>query len=181
MFNQYVRHDSLSCLLNRDCQVEIKPEPFRMQGSLTLCVTYSEYKNYILSLPAETYIKLSADYSLLHNLASTDSPRLYNYFLRDISFAIAKEVCYAEAYGKRATVILPTSLTCGKTSLTQFLNTYSFYYQNSTLVSKHLSDNGFAIRPIKNPHNRRLYNLSTVLQELAQAPVALKEIGLVYD
>lgn len=181
MIEQYVRANCLSCLLNRNNQVEIIPEPFRMQSSVSLRVTYSEYRNYILSLPQDTLIKLCADVELLRNLASTESPKLYNYFLRDIAFAICKEVHYAEKYRKKATVIVPASFVEQTSSVSDCVQNYGYCSDVEVELKESITNAGFPLGNMSNTHNMQLYKLAVVLQALSKVPTTMKEISLVYD
>ena len=181
MIEQYVQANSLSCLLNEDSTVELIPEPFRMQGSVSFRVTYSEYSNYILSLPADTGIKLMSEFSYLQNLAATCNPKLYSCFLRDISFAICKEVWFAECYKKDASVILPASFSGNTIKVSDCLESYQYCKDVELELLGKVNCAGFVIPKISSMQNLRLIQVAVVLYSLSMASQVMDEVNLVYD
>jgi len=181
MIEQFVQANSLSCLLNGDSSIEIIPEPFRMQGSVSFHVTYSEYSNYILSLPVDTDIVLMSKYSYLRNLASSDNPKLYSCFLQDIAFAICKEIWFAERYRKDASIILPASFNGKNVKASDCLKTYPLCKDVELELLSRLSTQGFVLNKIERVRNIYLKNLAVVLFSISKVPVVMEEVNLVYD
>lgn len=181
MIEQYVQANSLSCLLNQDSSVELIPEPFRMQSSVTFRVSYSEYSNYILSLPVDTRIVLMSSYRYLRNLASSSNPKLYSYFLQDMAFAICKEIWFAEKYDKDASIILPTSFKGENLKVSDCIKSYQFCLDVEQELMARLNQAGFGLHSIKRVQNMLLKNLAVVLFAMSKAPAVLEEVNLVYD
>lgn len=181
MIEQYVNANSLSCLFNRNKSIEIIPEPFRMQGSVSFRVTYSEYSNYILSLSPETSIVLTSDLSYMKNLATTKNPKLYSCFLKDMSFAIAKEIWYAESYKKNASIILPASFNGKDLLVSECLKSYEYCKNLEVEFLSMLSEINYTLNKIKSLHNELLFKLSIVLFSTSNVPTIMEEVNLVYD
>lgn len=181
MIEQYVQANSLSCLLNEDRMVEIIPEPFRMQGSVSFRVTYSEYINYILSLPMDSGIKLMSDFPYLRNLASTHNPKLYSCFLKDLAFAICKEIWFAESYRKDASIILPASFNNKPARVSECITSYSYCREVEPELLYKVESVGFGLQKVKREQNVHLLQLAVILYSIAKAPVVLEEVNLVYD
>ena len=181
MIEQYVQANSLSCLLNEDCSAELIPEPFRCQGSISFRVTYSEYSNYILSLPSDSGIILMSDFSLLRNLASTGNPKLYACFLKDLAFAICKEIWFAEAYSKDASIILPASFNGNNVALSVYLKSYEACKAVEMELVDKVQSAGFRSLKTKRRQNKSLYQLAVILYYLSKITPGMKEVNLVYD
>lgn len=102
-------YECLSAVLDRRTFLEVVPEPFRLQSNTVFRINYSEYNKYILSLPMDSEVLLSGPIINLQSLASTNSPLLFKFFLRDIAFALCKELWFAVCYSRDASTYLPTS------------------------------------------------------------------------
>lgn len=181
MVEQYVSANSLSCLLNRNCFVELIPEPFRMQYSVSFRVAYSEYINYILSLKEDSGVKLTSDFQYLKNLVSVNHPRLYSCFLQDIAFAICKELHFAEKYNKDASVIIPTSFRNTAMKVTDCLKSYSACREVEGEMIEQVTSTGYSLKSVKRPANIPLFQLAVILYQLSKATTEVKEVSLVYD
>lgn len=181
MIEQYVQANSLSCLLNQDKSVEIIPEPFRMQGSVSFRVTYSEYSNYILSLPKDNCIVLMSSFNNLRNLAATGNPKLYTYFLKDLAFAICKEVWFAECYQRDASVILPASFEGQSILVSDCLKSYQYCQEVEWELMNVLQTAGFELSKVKREQNVFLKQLAVILYSMSKVPKVLEEVNLVYD
>lgn len=181
MIEQYVQANSLSCLLNRDSFVEVIPEPFRMQGMVSFRVTYSEYINYILSLPVDSGIILSNEFTYLRNLASSANPKLYAYFLQDMAFAICKELVFAEKYRQDASVILPASFNGNNVMASAYLESYRYCVEVEKELLNKVSTAGFGQLKVQRDHNRSLFKLAVILYFMSKVPTVMEEVNLVYD
>lgn len=181
MIEQFVKANCLSCLLNENSNVELIPEPFRMQGTVSFRVTYQEYTRYILSLTNRTGIILMADFEYLKELASSQNPRLYTCFLNDMSFAIIKEVWFAERYKKKASVILPASLDSKPWSVSDVLKYYQVSGNAELLLCQKVTSRGFELKPPKIEQNKNLFKLAVILFYMASVSTNPREIDLVYD
>ena len=181
MIEQYVPASSLSCLLNQDISVEKLPEPFRMQGSISFRVTYSEYSEYVLSLPLDTQVILMLDCQNLRNLAANGNPVLYSWFLKDMAFAICKEIWYSEAYQKDASIILPASFNGNNIKVSDCLSYYSVSRGVESLLVHRVLSAGFESRKIQRFQNQYLFQLAVTLYYLSTIPSGMEEVNLVYD
>jgi hypothetical protein len=181
MIEQYVQANSLSCLMNEDRTIEIIPEPFRMQGSVSFRVTYSEYSNYILSLPKDTGVILMSELSYLRNLASSDNPKLYSCFLKDLAFAICKEVWFSECYAKDASIILPASYISKVMTVSAILQSYLYCRDVESELLGKVQSAGFKPFKTQRIQNIRLVQLAVVLYSMSKVPNGVEEVNLVYD
>lgn len=178
--NYSVKAGSLSCLLNRDTSIEILPEPFRLQGTVIFHVAYSEYINYISSLPVDSCIQLGAPISTLKTLILGKSPQLYLQFLQDMAFALYKEVWFAETYSVDGTVILPEGRSTA-VPLSTFLSLYSTARGKESEMLQRATEFGFGLKKCRRRHNEVLRQTSVCLYHLSQLQSNVTEISLVYD
>lgn len=181
MIEQCVNANSLSCLLNADYRAEQIPEPFRMQSSVSFRVTYSEYYNYILSLRDDSPVMLMCDRRYLKSLAMGQSSRLYNCYLQDMAFAICKELAYAEAYGKDATVILPTSFNGKDVLLSDCISYYELCEVEESELFLVVNNTGFMLKSIRRAHNQKLWKLAVFLFTMSKSQNIAEEVNLVYN
>lgn len=172
--------ESFTCLLDRNSQVEIVPEPFRLQSSVAFRLAYSEYANYIISLGSNNRVRLSADYKRLLDLADKKSPLLYKYYLQDVAFAIVKELCFAQAYNCDATIILPTSDT-DAVSISDMVKHYDIAKSIEDTFIREVQSFGFDCKIPKSEHNLLLYKLAVVLYYLAPHLKPQKAVSILYD
>lgn len=182
MIEQYASSSCLSCLVNSVKELEHLPEPFRMQHNVTFRVTLSTYTEFILSITPNTGVRLMTQLGTLQQLASVRSPRLYNYFLADISFAILKEISYAENYDRYATVILPTAQNAKNVAVSYLMDMYnSVSYGVEDELRRFVLMCGYTL-PIKvSTRNTDLYRTAIVLYNLSKCTTAVKEVNLLYD
>lgn len=182
MVEQYASADCLSCLLNSYKQLEVLPEPFRMQDKVAFRVTPSAYTEFILTLGPSSSVRLMTQLGVLKRLASIGSPKLYNCFLADIAFAILKEISYAEVFNKYATVILPTSRT-SKNVCTSYLS--EVYSALNVEVENELRERvrsfGFELPMVVSTNNIDLYKSAVVLYSLSKCDTAVSEVNVLYD
>ena len=181
MITECVKANALSCLLNEDPGIEQLPEPFRMQSTVTFCVPYSEYSKYILSLRDGDGVLLMSSISLLRDLASSGSPLLFKYFLRDVAFAICKELFYATAWKHDASVILPTSSDGTVVPTSRILSLYPSAKQYESELCGKMDNAGFKVSTKLSEHNKRLYQIAVVLYHLSYQDATQKQVSLVYD
>lgn len=182
MSEQYATASCLSCLLDSRKELEPYPEPFRLQQHMTFRVTLSTYTDYILSLPSNTSVRLLSRIDNLKALASLRSPRLYNFFLRDMAFALLKEISYAEEYSAHATVILPASDSGSVVSTSDMLRNYGLDddhigYQLRELLKSY----GYTMPKNISVINKDLFDLAVVLYKLSTVKSVVKEIHFLYD
>lgn len=181
MVEHYVQANSLSCLLDETFLAEMIPEPFRMQGSVSFRVTYSEYSNYILSLPMDSGITLMSDFAYLRNLATTGSPKLYLHFLKDLSFAICKELWFAEYFSKDASIILPASFNGNDIPLSSCLQSYIYCRDVEGELLDRVQSAGFKPYRVKRQMNIALHRLAVILYSMSKVSDVMEEVNLVYD
>lgn len=185
MFRQSVRAEALSCILNRDLWgIEPFPEPFRLQGDVTLCVAYSEYINYINSMPEDSQVVLSLEINKLKNLARSDSSTLYSYFLRDMAFAICKELFWASRYQTDGTVILPIATDASRATVmvSEWFVYFGFLADASNDMLYKMAQAGYGTLNVQGEHNSNLLKIAAILDQLANRHNAtLGEVNLSYD
>lgn len=182
MISTLVNAAGLSCLLHRDYACERVPEPFRMQKDVSFYVTYSAYVNYIIALPSDTLVKLSAPVSQLKELALTSNRQLISFFLQDIAFAILKEVFYAERYNSDASKILPFSYAGIEIKATDLLCAYAAHYSPyREVLGRQLLDAGFVFTREVTGLNAKLYSMAVSLYGYALSSKHYDEVNLVYD
>lgn len=109
MFECHAKSTDLLCLMSLDKTLEPYPEPFRMQPLLCVKVSPDIYREFILKLPEGADVLITGQIEQIRHYAIIGSPLLYNCFLREMAFVIAKEVYYAEKYQKECTRIVPSS------------------------------------------------------------------------
>lgn len=181
MTTESIRANALSCLVDENPTIERLPEPFRMQSSVIFYVPYSEYSKYILSLKDVDGIVLMTPLSLLRDLASSESPLLFKYFLRDMSFAICKELFYSAAWKQDASVILPTAINATVLPTTRIESMYESARQYEQELCNKMQNAGYKVSTKLSMHNTRLYKIAVVLYHLSYQSAMLKPVSLVYD
>lgn len=171
--------DILATVLILDKRLEPQPEPFRCQPSVHFIVSFEEYIKFVRSelgtgydwLATPTRELLSLIWELDQNNSESARRKLFTAFLKDMAFAVMKEVCIAEALGKSATNITH------RTSLSQKVlgpEDYRTYFANvkdhvdSSLLG-YLSRNGYIVRSVSGP-NRHCYEYAVTLMFLSDKP-----------
>lgn len=181
MVEYYAKGTELLCLMNMNPDLEPVPEPFRMQSSVVLRVTLTAYVDFIRMIPADVdSIRLTGDVNVTKHLARVNSPILYNCFLRDMSFAIAKELHFAEKYKRKATAMLPTSHTCS----TMLNSTIDSIYEHEcdtarTTLNEIIASYGFEIPNSISSVNEPSYRLAVYLLQQS-ANEGLQEYNFTY-
>ena len=181
MIDAFVKADSLSCLFHRDIASEVLPEPFRMQRDVSFHVTYSEYFSYIISLPSDSPIILSAPLQLLKELALVGNPELLRYYYLDMAFAQAKEVFFAEFFGKDASCIVPTSFNDNNIQLSSMLLAYQHYSNYYTELMRNLKASGYTFTKNVNGYNANLLKIAVILIGWSRSNKVMDEVNLICD
>ena len=181
MFQQYPKASNLSCLLSANKNSELIPEPFRMQPKVIFKVTYSEYINYVLSLTSAMSVKLMTSTSVLSDMATVGHPKLYNYFLKDMAFAIIKELYYASICKKTASVILPASFNNNNVGLQRLLGVYANCSAAQAELMRKCEVVGYTLPKQLLGHNAQLFQIAVVLYSISMNDNAVEEMNLVYD
>lgn len=172
----------LSCLLSGNMGYELYPEPFRMQQGMLFRVAYSEYINFILSLPKESPVVLMNNRDYLTSLATTDQPILYKFFLQDIAFAILKELHFAEMYKVAATAILPGDYDSGvQWKLSDFIQLFQYCVESQAKLREQAEARRLLIPAKISKVNESLYQTAVVLYNISLSNGDIDEIQLVYD
>ena len=181
MLQLYAKADNLSCLVNTDSSIELIPEPFRMQSNVLFKVTYSEYVNFVLSLTLDSKVKLMTPTSVLLNMARTKQPKLYNCFLRDMAFAMLKEIMFAEHYKERATVIIPASYNRRNVVVSDMLKLSDQCVTAQVDLVRQMKLLGYAYPKEISAKNADLFRMAVVLYHMALSERPVEEINVVYD
>lgn len=100
--------ESLAALLVLDRTLEPCPEPFRMQPSLTLSVSFDEYCKFVRTLPDTPQYLFNPLPKLWEKLERGEVLPLVKAFYTDMAGAVGKELFYAEYAQRPATTIRHT-------------------------------------------------------------------------
>ncbi len=169
MIEYYAKGSDLLCILCLNPALEPLPEPFRLQESVLLRVTFHDYVDFIHSLQFEAgSLMLAGDLNVTRRFAQLRSPLLYNCFLRDMAFALGKELSYAEHYSKHGTAIVPTS----DTQLTISKAAYAGAAQRCASLHRQMQDvlksYGYSLPASVSSCNSDLYDLALYLLYLSK-------------
>lgn len=175
-----VNAGSLSSLMDTRGSIELIAEPYRLQRGVALSVPYSEYVKYIQMLPSDSTIVLFSDTQTTLRYATTKDPHLYNSYLKDVAFAICKELFYSERCEEAATVIVPYSYNSDSWDVSRFLQMVS--------VTPYVEQEFEYLLKTHNHHERVRTERNKTLKKLAQAIYKLStldnvsgELCLAYD
>lgn len=183
MIQQFVKANQLSCLMDVNIVSERFPEPFRLQPNVQYCVTYEEYINYVMSLRADSTVKLTQRITTLVDMAQAEQMELYNCFLECMAVAIMKELHFAETYNCAGSVIIPVADT--NPSLCSDL--LSLHWKGASeqapvFVQFCRKFCGYYIPTKFNPKNEHLFRLAMVLFRISKLlKFKGSELNLVYD
>lgn len=181
MITERVKYDAMTCIISEDPTLELLPEPFRMQGGISFCVPYNEYKRYILTLEDDCDAKLMTDVKILQRLAEQSSPILFRCFLKDMAYAICKEIFYASTRDKEASVIIPVADDATVLYASNLVNLYSFAKEHESDLQRVMRQTGYELPDGLSEHNSELYKLAVVLYHLSYQSTMNGFISLVYD
>lgn len=180
MVQQFVKASQLSCLMNGNVGAERYPEPFRMQADVAFYVTYSEYISYISLLTESDGISLMTPIEELVYKAMTNQPDLYKHFLWDLSFAMVKEISFAEQYRRPATLILPES----ENNPVKMRYLVDMHFSNCNAAKELLltkcNQKGFPIQYEVSAQNRLYFQTAIVLYYLSMVLHRFDELNVVY-
>lgn len=171
--------DILATVLILDKRLEPQPEPFRGQPSVHFVVSFEEYIKFVrtelglgydwLYTPTSTLLKYVRELDQHNSELARKS--LFTAFLRDMAFAVMKEVCISESLGKRATKITHSTLLSQKVLGPEDYSTYFANVKNHVepVLFGYLSRNGYTVRSISGP-NMSHYEYAISLLFLADKP-----------
>lgn len=179
MVEQFVQADSMSVLFNRDISVEIFPEPFRLQDNVLIRVAYSEYINYIKTLSDDAHIQLGADLSLLKKYASCGNDELYLQYLRDMMFALSKELYFGELCKCPCTWILPNSGT-NDLPLSTLLQWFPQCAKYASMYRDYMLSWGYKIPKVLQPQHLDVYRVAIILYACVVSNSSVK-FNVTYD
>ncbi len=180
MIEQSVPYSEMSCLFQQDKDLEILPEPFRLQQNVTFYVMYSEYVKYIKSFEDLRKLKLSYDASYLRALAVSGSQKLYNCFLADMAFAICKEVSFSEECDLPASVILPAAYGVELQTVSSFASLYSNRITCEAELFSNVNKSGFVLSGKYTDRNLLLLKTAVLLYHMSKVYKGNTEINLIY-
>jgi hypothetical protein len=127
-------------------------------------------------------IRLMTDINVLSDMASTNQPYLYNCFLKDIAFAIIKELSFAERYMKKASVILPASMKSNNlVHVTHLLSLFDKCQEAQRELIMCCKTLGYTLPKEVSGVNANSFKLAVVLYYLYKQPHPVEEMNLVYD
>jgi len=170
MIVNYVDADCLATLLLLDKEMEQLPEPLRMQPNSTFVITLDAFKTFVSDyLSIYDYLCLPTR-DLKNAIASDFKPLILKGFYMCVARAVAKELHYAERYGKDATTILHSiegsrvrTMSLGKVE-TEFHN-----YREKTEVSlgQYMAERDFMIPGVFRRANYPKWKYACVLEAWA--------------
>lgn len=169
--------DSLACLLDLKSSLEPLPEPFRMQKDAILKLPYAAYTYYV-SMKTDYELTLVDGLHVRRVLADADSPKLYQYFLKDTAFAILKELCFAEYYGEKATTIIPTSDLEHKVSMQVVNMIYESCESEGIEMVKRFNEFGYRLSNKISPLNLQSFKLAVMLYHMSIFDRLPQEVGI---
>lgn len=180
MYRCLVTANALSSLLDTRSGIELVAEPYRLQSEVTLCVAYSEYVNYVNSLTNDSVVCLASGTSTAIQYAVEQNPKLYSCYLKDIAFAICKELAYSEHERKGATVILPTSHRYGSTAVSYLLRLLKGDSVSRQELDSLLESTSYGTK-LKSVRNKSLKDIAYALVQLSHNSAFMSELNLDYD
>lgn len=177
MITSDVGSDSLAALLLLERDFEPTPEVFRCQPTVIFYVDFQEYINFCssylgktdyLTTPSRELQKLVREYRLGSESAKNS---LFSAFLKDMAFAVCKELHFAEALGKGATNIV--HVTESRVLLTQgdidkyFVNVAERVFP---ILLSRLANKGYALPSQISARNAHLFKYAVVMYYLSDQP-----------
>lgn len=177
MINKVVSYESLAVLLLLEKDFEPTPEVFRCQPKVKLTIPFDEYLNFVeyelgvvdfLATPSKELQALVREY----RLGNEDSgKKLFSAFLKDMAFAVCKELYYAESLGKGATSIVH-SVHAGTEMSEQDIETYFANVVNQVVpkLVKGLSCKDYAMPNQISAQNAIHFKYAVVMYYLSTAP-----------
>ena len=162
--------DCLATFLLLDKQMEVIPEPVRMQPNTTFVITLEAFKTFVSDY-LSIYDYLCLPTSLLKNAVEREhKPTILKGFYMSVARAVAKEIHYAEKYGRDATTILHSiggsrirTLTLGKVE-TEF---YKYKDQTEMQLGYYMYERDFAIPSVFRKANYPKWKYACVLEAYA--------------
>lgn len=121
------------------------------------------------------------DLPTLRDLAATSNPKLYKFFLKDMAFAILKELSFAEPSRKKATIILPAAFNQNDLTVSKAIQSYENCGNAQNELVRICRMKGVLLPAKISEANADLFKLTVVLYFLATTPNAVTEINFVYD
>lgn len=171
MLSKTVDADSLAVFFLLERELEPKPEAFRCQPHVRFVIPFEAYISFVelylskadyLATPTAELQRLTREY----RLGERDKARkgLFSAFLKDMSFAVCKELHFAEALGKGATSIVHSS----STGVTLSREEIDHFFANGAArsmdaVVQRLSCNEYGLPPQISAQNAHLYKYACVL------------------
>lgn len=170
--------DSLACLLDLQSSLEPLPEPFRMQSNAILKLPFAVYTCYISSMKTDSELTLVDGLHVRRVLADADSPKLYQYFLKDIAFAILKELCFAERFHEKATTIIPTSDLEHKVNMQTVETIYNSCESEGIEMVRLFNEFGYVLSPKISNLNLQNYKIAVMLYHMSKFDHLPQEVGI---
>jgi hypothetical protein len=179
MQTKIVNYDALAVLLLLEKEFEPTPEVFRCQPEVKFVIPFHEYIHFVelclgrmdfLATPTQELHVFTREYRLGDKEEA--SKKLFSAFLKDMAFAVCKELYYAETSGKGATSIVHSVNTGVRLSAADI----DSYYANGAVASamtsmlQRLSCKGYAMPRQISAQNSNLFKYAVVMNFLATLP-----------
>ncbi|MCM1218450.1 MAG: hypothetical protein NC548_28515 [Lachnospiraceae bacterium] len=126
-------------------------------------------------------VKLMTPTEVLSDMATTGQPKLYNCFLKDIAFAIVKELYYASICKKTGSIILPASYNNNNVGVRRMIGAYANCGAAQAELMRKCSALGYNLPGSLTGQNARLFQLAVVLYNISMSDRIVEEMHLVYD
>lgn len=169
-----VMADSMATIVLLDKNMELIPEPIRMQPSITLSVDFDEYIRFCsIYLGTTDYLSSPTD-MIKKYLRDGDRDSLLKSFYTDMSHSVCKELHYAEQYDKDATHIYHYIYDATISMTVQEIE--SLYAQvrrfTETSLRHYMKDRQFELPQFFRKANRSAWHYANVLKYYSMAPAS---------
>jgi hypothetical protein len=173
-----VTSDALASLLLLEKELEPTPEPFRCQPNMQFAVDFEEYVTFctnflgradLLYTPYQKLHQLTREYRLGSDGAKRE---LWSAFLKDMAFAVLKELYWAESFGKGASSIIHTVQDCTTMLSEQDINLYFAKVKEVILprAVSHFTSKGYVYPPQISVKNVKHFKYAVTMFYLADQP-----------
>lgn len=178
MKTKSVTSDSLATLLLLEKELEPTPEPFRCQPNISFSVDFQEYiafctnflgRENLLATPSKKIHQLLREFRRGSEEAKFG---LWSAFLKDMSFAVMKELYWAESLGKGASCIVHTIQNCSSVLSEADMNLYFANVRELVLpkILTRFSCKDYAYPAQISPKNVKYFKYAVALYYLADQP-----------
>ena len=171
----------MSVLFDSRFGIECMPEPFRLQADLLIGVSFPEYCKFVNSLSIDSGVQLITGTQQTVNLRETNVDALYVTFLRNMAFAILKEIHFAECALTEATMLLPVSSSSQGLSFVTYLQRTATLPLFTSELRSLVEPTGYWHENLRMEKNNLLFLLANRLYAIARGSGAWGELNLTVE